>query len=217
MREGGAEISVVIRSRNEERWIGHTIQSILDHIPNSEILVVDNESTDDTMDVVRMFEYLAHIRTFSIVEYSPGSAINMAVARSTRKYTLCLSAHCVITKLDLQLLEEELKTHVCVFGKQIPIYRGKRITPRYIWSHFGDQPEKNMWSPIEERPFLHNAFAVYKRRTLIERPFDPKWYGKEDRYWARDRVKEGSIILYDPSHTCLHHWTPNGATWKGIG
>ena len=50
IEEGGAKmpkinrsnISVVIRTRNEERWIGHTIQSLLDHLIQPEIIIVDN-------------------------------------------------------------------------------------------------------------------------------------------------------------------------------
>ena len=43
-----ADVSVIIRSRNEERWIGHCIQSVLDNIYKPEIIIVDNNSTDNT-------------------------------------------------------------------------------------------------------------------------------------------------------------------------
>ena len=36
------EISIIIRSKNEERWIGHAIQSVIDNLPNNEIIIVDN-------------------------------------------------------------------------------------------------------------------------------------------------------------------------------
>ena len=32
------KISVVIRTRNEERWIGHVIQSVIDHLDKPEII-----------------------------------------------------------------------------------------------------------------------------------------------------------------------------------
>ena len=41
------DISVVIRTLNEDRWIGHTIQSVLDFIPQPEITIVDNNSNDE--------------------------------------------------------------------------------------------------------------------------------------------------------------------------
>ena len=49
-------ISVIIRCRNEEQWIGHSIQSVIDNFKNPEIIVVDNNSTDESMNIVYMFK-----------------------------------------------------------------------------------------------------------------------------------------------------------------
>ena len=43
-----SDFSVVIRAKNEERWIGYAIQSALDHLRKPEIVIVDNNSTDKT-------------------------------------------------------------------------------------------------------------------------------------------------------------------------
>ena len=50
-------VSVVVRCRNEERYIGYTIQSIYDYFGyDVEIIIVDNESTDNSIRVVNTFE-----------------------------------------------------------------------------------------------------------------------------------------------------------------
>ena len=49
-------ISVIIRCRNEEQWIGHSIQSVIDHFDKPEIIVVNNNSTDESMNIVHMFK-----------------------------------------------------------------------------------------------------------------------------------------------------------------
>ena len=49
------EVSVVIRTKNEELWIGHTIQSVIDKLYKPEIIVVDNNSTDNTLQIVKSF------------------------------------------------------------------------------------------------------------------------------------------------------------------
>ena len=36
--------SIIIRTKNEEQWIGHAIQSVLDHIKEPEIVIIDNWS-----------------------------------------------------------------------------------------------------------------------------------------------------------------------------
>ena len=49
------KVSVIIRNKNEEQWIGHAIQSVIDFIPEAEIVVVDNNSVDDSINIVRHF------------------------------------------------------------------------------------------------------------------------------------------------------------------
>ncbi len=50
-------VSVVVRTKNEERHIGNCIQSITDFIGNPEIVIVDNDSTDNTIPIINRFEY----------------------------------------------------------------------------------------------------------------------------------------------------------------
>ena len=52
-------VSVIMRCRNEERYIGHAIQSVHDFLGyDVEIIIVNNDSTDNSMRVVNTFEYL---------------------------------------------------------------------------------------------------------------------------------------------------------------
>lgn len=210
-------ISVIIRNKNEKDYIGFAIQSVIDHFNNPEIIVVDNSSTDDSLEIVELFNVSNSIRIFSIDDYSPGRALNKGVLESSYDNVLILSAHSQITNMDFSYVKEKLMTNVAIFGKQVPIYRGKKITPRYIWSHFIEGEVENMFSSIENRCFLHNAFCFYNKEYLLKYPFDNKLRGKEDRYWAIDVVNRGDKYLYTSLIECNHYWTSNGATWKGIG
>ncbi len=210
-------ISAIIRCKNEESWIGHAIQSVLDFIDDPEIVVVDNESTDGSMEIVRMFETFWDVKTTRIANYSPGRCLNQAAKECKHNNILILSAHCSIVDFDEKDIKNHIEKHVTVFGNQIPIYRGKRLLKRYIWSNFSDEICENMWSSSEGRYFLHNAFAIYQKQYLLDHPFDETLYGKEDRYWAADTIERGQKILYHPGMVCKHYWTNNGATWKGIG
>ena len=49
------KISVIIRTRNEERWIGYVIQSVIGSLDKPEIIIVDNKSTDKTLEIVKHF------------------------------------------------------------------------------------------------------------------------------------------------------------------
>ena len=50
-----SNVSVVIRVRNEQSWIGHCIQSVLDFIEKPEIIIVDNNSTDESIKYASLF------------------------------------------------------------------------------------------------------------------------------------------------------------------
>jgi rhamnosyltransferase len=210
-------VSVIIRNRNEGEFIGFAIQSVIDYLPDAEIIIVDNNSTDDSLEVVNMFEYRIPIKTIKINNYSPGRALNLGVKEAKGDVILILSAHSQIVECPTNVIPYLFTEFVAIFGKQIPIYRGKKITPRYIWSHFENEPSTNMFSDIEDRQFLHNAFCFYSKQFLLNNPFNEVLSGKEDRYWAEDVVKKGYKYYYDPNLVVNHYYTKNGATWKGIG
>ena len=217
--------SVIVRVKNEEQWIGHALQSIIDNVNNSKIIIIDNNSDDNSINIAKLFQHdtskpksnrYADIDIIKINEYSPGKAINLAVEKVKTNTLLLLSSHCEISKYSITLVKNLLESHVAVFGKQIPRYFGKRIVPRYIWSHYGEQPVINMYSDLEDRYFLHNAFCAYKTDFLKKNPFNENLVGKEDRYWANDVVKAGKTYAYEPNIICQHHFTNNGNTWRGI-
>ena len=220
-------LSVIIRCRNEERYIGYAIQSVIDNFNNPEIIVINNNSTDRSMSIVNLFKKdsslannsgnYADIDVYNMDGYSPGKSLNYGIKQCVNKTVLVMSAHCVLQKQNLELVKLQLQDHCVVGGKQIPIYKGKKITPRYVWSHYGNGDKVNLFSESEDRHFLHNAFAYYQRQTLIDNPFDEELASKEERYWVNDMIKDGHTSYYNSSISCEHHYTTNGATWKGIG
>jgi len=220
-------ISVLIRCRNEERWVGHTIQSIIDNFNEPEIVVVNNNSTDESMSIVNMFKKdkllkdnegsYTDIKIHNIDGYSPGKSLNYGITKCSKDYVLVLSAHCVLDKVKFSKIQSCLDRYCVVGGKQIPIYKGKKITPRYVWANFQEHDVINQFSESEGRHFLHNAFAFYRKQILIDNPFDENLTSKEERYWVNDMIGNGHKSYYDEASRCYHHYTTSGATWKGIG
>ena len=221
-----SDFSIVIRARNEERWIGYAIQSALDHLIKPEIIIVDNKSTDKTIEIVKFFSEnpnlnnetnnYSKIKIVNLDNYSPGRALNLGVKNSSKKYIMILSAHCIIKKFNEGQILRDLENNACVFGNQIPVWNGKKITKRYLWSHFSNKKVQNMYSSLEKRYFLHNALAVYKRSILKKFPFDENLTSKEDRYWANNIIKKKMNFIYDPNLVAEHQYTLHGNTWKGI-
>ena len=218
-------ISVIIRCRNEEQWVGHSIQSVIDNFDNPEIIIVNNNSTDESMNVVHMFKKgnfkgggsYADIKVYNINSYTPGKSINFGISKCSNDYILILSAHSQIIECHFDKVKRYLDSNCVVGGRQIPIYKGKKIGRRYVWSNFIENGVKNYFSKSENRYFLHNAFSFYKKEILIKYPFNEELYSKEDRYWVNDRIDGGMNFYYDSASICYHHYTTTGATWRGIG
>ena len=169
MKKLNNKISVVIRTKNEERWIGHCIQSVLDQLSKPEIIIVDDDSKDETLHIVRHFiqdplvdnsenRNYTNIKIFKFNDYTPGKALNFGAAKAKYPVVLIISAHCVLKKINLKKHMMDIQDHVCIFGNQIPKWKGKKITKRYLWSHFSSKSKKNMFSNFENRYFILKRF-----------------------------------------------------------
>ena len=59
-------ISIIIRSKNEEKWIRLVLQSILNQtIKDLEVILVDNNSIDNTVKIAKSFGVKKIIRNAS--------------------------------------------------------------------------------------------------------------------------------------------------------
>ena len=148
-------------------------------------------------------------------------AINSLDGLTNDSIICIISAHCQIKNIDLQEMESMFKEKNCcaIMGKQIPIYRGKKILNRYVWQNFSyDSIVKNPKEKIPgQRPFFHNAFSFVKYSCWKELKFDEACAGKEDRHWIKEQIDNDKCCYFTPNSVCYHYWTPSGATWKGQG
>jgi len=80
------------------------------------------------------------------------------------------------------------------------------------------KPTKKRPSKIN-RKFWDMMFGKMKKLgTAIEMFKGPEMsIDDAEHYWVNDRIEEGLTSFYDSTLICNHHYTDNGATWKGIG
>jgi glycosyltransferase involved in cell wall biosynthesis len=173
------KFSIIIRNRNEEAWIGHCIQSIIENFEDPEIIIIDNNSTDKSIEIAKTFKKnknfkdnknknYAEIKIFNIDDYTPGKSLNYGVLKSKNKNIMIISAHCVIDKIDIDATINNLKKYKAIFGKQDPVWRGKKISKRYIWSHFVNKKIENMFSNQENR-FFFIMLQVFLKNQLLKK------------------------------------------------
>ena len=132
-------ISIIIRTKNEERWIVQCLKQIKNQtINNFEIVLVDNQSTDNT--VKRAKSIFPEIKHIEIVDFKPGLAINEGIRASSGEYIVILSAHCVpVNEYWLENLYKNIQDNdvAGVYGRQVPMKNSSSQDKRDLAVVFG--------------------------------------------------------------------------------
>jgi hypothetical protein len=196
------EVSIIIRTKNEERWIGHCLSMVFkQEYSDFEVILVDNASTDHTVEVAKRFP-LANI--VSIEKFRPGHALNAGIRASTGRYIVCLSAHCVPKSTDwlsclLANFADDPKL-AGVYGRQLPVSFTDLIDKRDLLIVFGQDRRVQI-----KDYFFHNANSMLRRDIWDVIPFDEEVTNIEDRVWGKAVTTAGYHIAYDPEAAVYHH------------
>ena len=63
-------VSIIIRNKDEVEFIGHSIQSCVDSFKNPEIIIVDDNSTDESNRVVSLFDRMINRKGDHVIKVS---------------------------------------------------------------------------------------------------------------------------------------------------
>lgn len=98
------KISVIIAAYNAEKYLAETLNSIVNQtIDSYEILVVNDGSTDGTMDILRAYQKdYAHLKVIDKENGGPSSARNAALTAASGEYVYFLDADDIV-ELDALL------------------------------------------------------------------------------------------------------------------
>lgn len=195
-------ISIIIRTKNEERWIDQCIRKVLNQtIKDIEIILVDNQSTDKT--IKRARQIYPQIKVVEIGLYRPGMAINEGIRISHGSFLTILSAHCLPMNDDWleKLLDDFEDSSVAgVYGRQIPMNFSSPLDKRDLMVTFG------LDKRIQRRDtFFNNANSMIRRDIWINHQFDEKVTNIEDRVWAKEVIEAGYVLIYEPEAPVYHY------------
>ncbi len=196
------KVSIIIRTKNEERWILACLKLISEQdYQDYEIIIVDNNSVDKTIEKAINFGIKKIIR---IQDYYPGKAINLGIENSEGKYVVILSAHCLpinnfwLINLVKSIEEDEL--YAGVYGRQEPMSFSSPADKRDLTLVFGLDRKVQI-----KDSFFHNANSIIRKKCWDEIKFDEKLTNIEDRVWADQMLKQGYKILYEPEASVYHY------------
>lgn len=196
------KISIIIRTKNEERWIGHCLKMIQKQtISDYEIILVDNASTDNTISVAKRHGI---DRLVQVDPFKPGHALNEGIRASSGEYITCLSAHCI--PKDEYWLNNLLKNFsesegiAGVYGRQLPVSFTDPVDKRDLLIVFG------LDKRIQVKDyFFHNANSMILRDVWEKYPFDEEVTNIEDRVWGKKVIQSGYRLIYEPEASVYHH------------
>lgn len=194
------KVSIVIRTKNEERWISSCLRAVYaQEFSDFEVIVVDNMSTDGTLRRLREFP----VKVVRQERYLPGLALNAGIRKSKGAFIVCLSGHCI--PVARQWLGNLLRnfsdpTVAGVYGRQEPMAFSSDRDKRDLLITFGLDRRVQ-----EKDSFFHNANSMLRRDLWEKVPFDEDVTNIEDRVWAQAMLSAGHRIVYDPEAS-VYHW-----------
>ncbi|MFH1189201.1 MAG: glycosyltransferase [Candidatus Omnitrophota bacterium] len=195
------KISIIIRTKNEERWITQCLKGVFaQSYKDFEVILVDNMSEDKTVEKAKQFGITSVV---SCEEFLPGKAINAGVRRSHGDYIVCLSGHCI--PVDDRWLEHLLDNFndgsvAGVYGRQEPMEFTPDSDKRDLALVFGLDRKVQL-----KDSFFHNANSMIRRDVWERIPFDEKVTNIEDRVWAKEALDKGYKIVYEPRAGVYHY------------
>jgi glycosyltransferase involved in cell wall biosynthesis len=193
-------VSIIIRTKNEDKWIESCLKSIFNQsYKNFEIILVDNESADNTVVIAKKFK----VKIFRIKKFKPGLAINYGIKNSKGKIIVCLSGHCIpVNEHWLKNLVKDLSKNKIagVYGRQEPLSFSSDIDKRDLINTFGLDKKIQF-----KDSFFHNANSAFLRSVWKKFPFDEEVSNIEDRVWGEQVIENGYKIIYEPKANVFHY------------
>ncbi len=196
------KVSIIIRTKNEERWISHCIKRIhTQTYKNYEIILVDSLSTDNTVNKAKKNKI---DKLVEIKNYKPGFAINEGIRNSSGELIVILSAHCLPTNNywleDLVIAINSDEDLAGVYGKQLPMDFSSANDKRDLLIVFGEDERIQV-----KDSFFHNANSIIKKDIWSQIEFNEEVTNIEDRVWAKDVIKKGFKLKYIPRAAVYHY------------
>lgn len=232
------ETAVIIRTKNEERWIGECLRRLYGQTYKYfEVIIVDSGSTDWTLKIARQFP----VKIFEIPpkKFSYPYALNCGIARSVAaKYIVILSAH------SIPVSQTWLADGISNFSKY-PDAAGVFSFPVAL-------PDASFWDKLFQNwrvylKFLMPLARIFSRRfqAVFRKPvmgilgftnaiirkdlwekhnFDEAYdAGGEDGEFAGYWMRRGYVVIRDERFTVMHShylgilgWWRQWRYWKSL-
>ncbi|MFX1391998.1 MAG: glycosyltransferase family 2 protein [Promethearchaeota archaeon] len=218
MKDLSTKISIIFPSYNGEIFIAKNLNSIqnLDNVDKIELIIVDNNSIDSTLEIIKSFKNIKKTIIESDTNLGFGKACNLGVQRSKGEFIFITNQDVSFPKdffvILLDLYNELKKEKEIVICPAI-VYPGNYINYFGAKIHFlGFSYTKDMYRKITEKKIFFRTLKAsgcsmfMKRSTFIRlKGFDPFFFMyHEDTDLSLKALRFG-IPIYTTNKTLLKH------------
>lgn len=208
---GNPEISVVVRTYNEEKHLPDLLEAIRRQtFPSYEVIIVDSGSWDRTLEIAkRGADKLLHLQSR---DFTFGYALNVGIQEASGRFMVIASAHTLpyneewLGKLIEPLFDERT---AMVYGRQLGAATSKFSETQDMRRTFGLK-RKVLCPP---HFFANNANSAIRKDLWHQHPFDESLLGLEDIEWAKYWMEREYQVVYEPAAALYHIHEEN---WRQV-
>jgi rhamnosyltransferase len=212
MKMKNPETSIIIRTKNEQRWIGTVLEKLFKQTyKDFEVLIIDSGSTDKTLEIAK--EFPVKIIQIAPEDFNYPYALNYAISHSqATKYIVSIVAHAL--PISNTWLSDGIE-NFSQFDKVCGVYGLVEALPD---STFWDKALQNGWSfiyrHIYPRQKIHKKAymgvmgftnAMFLKELWDKQHFDENYgAGGEEGPWIQYWFDRGYIVIQDVKFTVKH-------------
>lgn len=194
-------ISIVIRTYNEEKYLGELLKAInTQESSEIEVVLVDSGSTDNTLSIAK--DYDCKIIKIAKSDFTFGYSLNVGCNAALGEVLVFISGHCIprnskwLVNLVSPIVDQNIDY---VYGRQI----GRDFTKFSEGVHFEKTFPKYSKIP-QDGFFCNNANAALKKSVWQKFRFNEELTGLEDMFLAKKIFEIGGQIGYVSDASVFH-------------
>lgn len=204
MQENDIVASVIVIVRNDPR-IQDCLESLqVQSFPadKKEIIVIDNSSTDCTLEIIQKFP----VTSYKEAVVGMGWARNKGLKVAKGEYIVFIDADCIAQKDWLEMLLQRFNSEkIGAVGGRILKQKGKNLIERASRDLVIGQQMHPQYLPMFPTPYVVTANVAYRRDILTEiGGFDPSFFSGADVDISWRLSLAGYHIVTQPQAVVLH-------------
>lgn len=200
------KVVVIIVTYNGAKWLRKCFQSLEDSTCKVEIIVVDNNSSDNSVEIIQSFPEIQLIQSAENLGF--GKANNIGIQKAIElgaDYVFLLNQDTWVFPETISNLVEVAEMNE-QFGIVSPLhYSGDEINLDASFETYWNRKKKSITNNVDEVPFV-NAAAWLLSKNTIERVgyFEPMFqhYGEDRNYTDRMLFHQYKTVVVKNAKIC---------------